>query len=43
MVIDRYEEAKPYERYRKRKKTLGNLVGGFIAIIIGTALITKTK
>ena len=36
-----YEEGEPYQKYRKKKNTLGNIVGGFMAVLIGTSLVKR--
>jgi hypothetical protein len=34
-----YEDPQPYQKYRKKKNTLGNIVGGFISVLVGMNLI----
>jgi len=36
-----YEEGQPYQKYRKKKNTIGNLIGGFTAVLVGVNLLKK--
>ena len=40
---NQYEEAKPYEKYRKRKQSIPNLIGGFTTLLVGINLLKSFK